>query len=124
MKASELSKQLRGTYGTIYYVKNMAESISWMKEKLGFLPSFESPQWTEYDCGGHNLCLHIRTEKDKIDSSGLLILRVKDIWGVVEDLKNRGVKIEREPYEVHPGAHSADFKDLDGNIISLYQSIG
>lgn len=121
-KASELAKQLRGTYGTIYYVRDMDVSLRWFKESLGLKPSFESPHWSEFDCGGHSLCLHILEKGKKSTSSGLLILRVKDIYGVVIDLQSRGVVFEREPHEVHPGAFSADFKDPDGNIVSLYES--
>ena len=54
------------------------------------------------------------------DRSGVLVARVSDIHTVVTRLKGAGIEFVRDVHEVHPGAYSADFRDAEGNMVSLY----
>lgn len=111
-----------GTYGTMYYVRDMAKAVEYYREQLGLKPTFESPDWTEFSVNGHALCLHIARQ----DSScpGVLILKVKGLEALVSRMKSKGVEFTGPIKEVHPGAYSADFRDPDGNTISLYENRG
>lgn len=119
MKTIEAAK-VKGTYGTMYYVKDMAKAVKFYKERLGAKPSFESPDWTEFPFGGASLCLHPIGAKAKPHANGCLILHVDGIRQMVADLKAAGVEVS-DVHEVHPGAYSAEFQDPDGGMLSLYE---
>jgi len=113
--------EFQGTYGTMYYVRDMKKSVQYYKDKLELQPVFESPDWTEFSFSGHSLCLHLAGVENSVSGAGVLITKVKNIEGVVNTLKSKGVEFDSEIKEVHPGAYSADFVDPDGNHISLYE---
>ena len=112
---------ITGSYGTMYYVKDMAKAVKYYKEAHGLKPRFESHEWTEFDLGGHGLCLHVVGKDTTGSTDGVLITKVTGLTALVEDLKKRGVEFIGPIKEAHPGAHSADFKDLDGNLLSYYE---
>lgn len=112
--------KVTGTYGTMYYVKDMASAVAWYRERLGIKPGFESPEWTEFRLGGHALCLHL-AGKDKGFANGALIFSVEGIRALVDDMRGRGARVVFDVHEVHPGAHAADVADPDGNVIGLYE---
>jgi len=48
-----------GSYGTMYYVDDMAQAQAFYRTVLGVEPRYESAEWTEFDLGdGSALCLH------------------------------------------------------------------
>lgn len=110
-----------GTYGTMYYVHDMAKSVAFYKEKFNLAPSFESPEWTEFDLDGHALCLHAHDPRESFQHGGCLITKVSDINGLVASLKGDGIEFVGEVKEVYPGAYSAEFKDPNGNVLSIYE---
>lgn len=120
MAETLLTKNLKGTYGTMYYVKDMKASVSLFKNTLGLSPHFESDDWTEFSINGHSICLHSTGPKTPFKAGGTLIMRVTNIREVVSDLKKRDLRLG-EVHEVHPGAFAADFTDSDGNSYSLYE---
>ncbi len=114
------SVKVLGTYGTMYYVKDMKKAVDYFTQTLGAKPSTQSADWTEFSFGGHALCLHAYKEDKSPVANGTLILHVEDINASVEALKSRMARVEG-PREVHPGAWSADLIDPEGNRFSLYQ---
>src|SRR5688500_6955649 len=117
-----MSYGIKGTYGTMYYVKDMAKSSAYYKETLGLKPRWESPEWTEFDVNGHGLCLHSIDTAGKVPhEQGVLILHVKGINEMVSALKAKGVEFLKDVKEVHPGAYSVEFTDPSGNLLSLYE---
>lgn len=120
MTTTKTKAKIKGTYGTMYYVKDMAKAVEFYKSKLGLKPSYESADWTEFPLEGHALCLHPMGEKKDIPSNGCLIMHVDGIKDLVADLKTQGVKVG-EPHEVHPGSWSAEFTDAAGNWLSFYE---
>lgn len=111
---------IKGTYGTMYFVKDMKKSVDWFKSKLGVKPDFASEQWTEFPLGGHSLCLHQADPKHNQAANGTLILHVEGIREMVSRIKSVGAKAT-EPREIHPGALGAEITDPDGNVLSLYE---
>ena len=102
-KSAATASRVKGTYGTMYYVKDMAKSVKFFSERLGARPSFESPEWAEFRFGGQGLCLHLAGIKQ-----------------FAAELKAAGTAVG-EIHEVPPGAYAADFKDVDGNVVGLYE---
>ena len=119
-----LKEKLAGTYGTVFFVRDMARSVEFYREALDLVPTFESPDWTEIPVPGHTICLHALGNETRSAGSGQnskLVLKVQGIRDAIAELKQRGVEFSRDLFEVHPGAYSADFLDLDGNCISFYE---
>ena len=118
---TKTAPKVKGTYGTMYYVKDMAAAVRLYTEKLGLKPAYESPEWTEFPVGGHSLCLHSTKGAKAITTNGVLILHVDGIVALIERLKAQGVKVLSEPAEVHPGAWGAQIADADGSAVSFYE---
>ncbi|MBI3552919.1 MAG: VOC family protein [Elusimicrobia bacterium] len=118
-KTAEKAAAVKGTYGTMYFVKDVLKTAKFLKEKLALKTGYESADWTEFHVGGQSLCLHPEGEKTHA-KNGTMILHVDGIRTLAAELKAKGVKVT-DVHEVHPGAWSADFTDLDGNVISLYE---
>ncbi|MFI5361943.1 MAG: VOC family protein [Elusimicrobiota bacterium] len=123
MKTAEASK-IKGTYGTMYYVKDMGKAAAFYKERLGAKPTIESPDWTEFNFGGTSLCLHLSRGRKgggkNEHANGSMVLHVDGIRALVAELKAGGVDVD-EVHEVYPGAWSADFRDPSGNVVGLYE---
>lgn len=113
---------IRGTYGTIYYTARMKEAVAFYEKVLGKKPSHASDGWTEFDLGGHSLCLHWQDSNEKVQTAKTcLIIKIKDLDGAIANLKKMDIRV-KDKHEVHPGAYSADFFDLDGHMVSLYEN--
>src|SRR3989344_7537768 len=98
-----LSTAFEGTYGSLYYVYDMEKSVNYYKQMLNLTPGFESPTWTEFSLNGHNLCLHLVREGEKVSGKSILITKVKGLEEVVGTLKSRGVEFLEEIHEVCDG---------------------
>jgi predicted enzyme related to lactoylglutathione lyase len=110
-----------GTYGTMYYVRDMARSVKLYKEAFGFQVLSESPYWSEIaQPGGQVLCLHLADSSMKSLPGGILIQNVVKMSELIEKLKAKGVEFTAPPHEVHAGEYTTHYRDLDGNEVSLY----
>lgn len=111
-----------GTYGTMYYVKDMKKAVAWYSEKLGVKPAHSSPHWTEIPLSGHSLALSV-ADKDTRDAhaNGSLIIRVEGLSRLIEDLKAKGASVIGEPREVQPEGQIVQVADPDGNLVHLYE---
>lgn len=107
------------TYGTMYYVDDMAQSVQFYKANLGLTPTYESPEWTEFSVGGHNLCLHQKTKGETYTPNGVLIFSFDGVKSLFEKMKNEKQNVFGL-HEVHPGHWSFHFKDLSNNETSIF----
>ncbi len=48
-----LGENFKGTYGTMYMVRDMTKSIQYYKEVLNLTSEEESPAWTTFNLNGH-----------------------------------------------------------------------
>lgn len=111
-----------GTYGTMYYVNDMKKSVAYYKDHLGFTQVNESEGWSEFSLpGGNRLCLHGTDANTKKPQNGIMILEVKKLPELVKKMKANGAEFAGDIHPVHPGAHSIDFRDPSGNVVSLYE---
>ncbi len=119
----KLNEYFTGSHGTIYYVRNMKESVAFYTKQLGKEPEQESDFWTEFDCKGHKLCLHVADKAMKTLPGGVMILNVVKMKELVPLLKKEGARFNGEPHSVHADDYTVDYTDPDGNIVSLYGTL-
>ncbi len=117
-----IAKHFTGTYGTMYYVKNVEKSAAFYKD-LGFKVSSVSKWWGEVvSPKGQMICLHL-LEKGKKPRGGILIQNVVKMEELVVKLKKKGVKFTGKPHSVQGDDYTTHYKDLDGNEISIYGTL-
>lgn len=116
----DIAKHFKGSYGTMYYVRNMSVSVQYYIKHFGFKPVFESEHWAEFDIEGRRLCLHLAEPKMKNLPGGVMILSVERLGELYTKLSKSGVKFNGEPHKVHEEDYSVDYTDPDGNIVSFY----
>lgn len=109
----------KSTYGTMYYVDTMKIAIDYYKGTLGVTPTFESDEWTEFDIGGHKICLHNKRPGEKYTPNGVLIFNYEAVKDLFEKMKAEGVKVFGL-HEVHPGHFSFHVNDNSGNELSVF----
>jgi len=120
-----MSHKIKKSYGTMFYVSDMKISIQWYKTKLGLSPSYESPDWTQFELpNSHSICLHAMEAgaAKKPENDGILIIEVEGLDSLLDSFRKSDVRIVSDKREVHPGAFSADISDAEGNPLSFYEN--
>ncbi|MCB0367513.1 MAG: hypothetical protein H6624_02415 [Bdellovibrionaceae bacterium] len=110
---------MKSTYGTMYYVDNMTDAVSFYKKTYGAEPTYESSDWTEFDFAGHKLCLHGKADGQSYDANGVLIFNQDGIKGLFEKRKGDGLNVFGL-HEIHPEGWTFHIKDNSGNELSFY----
>jgi extradiol dioxygenase family protein len=110
---------MKSTYGTMYYVADMKKSVAYFRKLLGRKPRFESPEWTEFEIGGHALCLHEKGRGSKPLPNGVLIVNAKKLNTLFEKFKKQKLNVSGL-HEVHPGHSTFTLRDPSGNELSFY----
>ncbi len=112
----------------ILYVADTEKALPFYRDILGLSEKFGEPGWREMETGGPTtLALHgcDKPLTERGEGTPIVVFNVDDIQGAYEALKGRGVKFSGEPKQVceaGPGkvGLSADFKDPDGNLLSIF----
>jgi len=115
-------------------VADLDRAEQWYAEHLGLVPDHRRPGHLIYQLQAGSFCLFASTG----NSSGTftqMSLEVTDICEAVQEMRSRGVAFENYPnYEMTAGIavirlvrdappvdRAAWLRDLDGNLISLFQ---
>ena len=102
------------------------------EEKLGLTPGEEVAGGVAYEFGGGTACFLYPTPNAGTSQASQAFWQVEDIEREVAELKKRGVKFEeydmpgmkgKNSIYAGGGARAAWFKDSEGNILALIQSI-
>jgi catechol 2,3-dioxygenase-like lactoylglutathione lyase family enzyme len=105
---------------TVMTVKNVAESMAYYRDKLGFDVAFEYGKPTFYIglCSG-DVSLHLveASRTPRQPGHGAVSIFVDDVDAVHADLVKRGAKVLKEPKDYDYGLRDFDVADLDGNMI-------
>lgn len=107
------------TYGTMYYVQDMKSAVQFYSGKLGIAATHESPEWTEFDVGGHKICLHKKESGKTYAGNGILIFNYDGVKGLYDKAGRDGLSVSGL-HEVHPGHWSFNVTDCCGNETSVY----
>ena len=123
-----------GLWGVRYQVKDVARSIAFYSDVLGFRADFQAlPAFGQVSVEGLKLILSgpgasgSRAMPDgRAQEPGgwnRVVLQVKDLPACIELLKTRGAHF-RNAMEVGPGGKQIQVEDPDGNPIELFEGAG
>ena len=108
---------------TMYPVKDLTRARRFYEEDLGLVltRSFYDC-WYEYDMAGG--CFAMTTTVEGLTPSatagGRLAFEVDDVDGCVEQLRAKGIQVEREPFST-PVCRMAVVVDPEGNAVILHK---
>ena len=112
--------------------KDMVRAREFYERKLGFKPIRENAGGVMYEFGDHTACFLYPTPNAGTSKASQAFWQVDDLESEVAELKARGVRFEE--YDM-PGLKTTDgiatsrgnkaawFKDSEGNILALVQSL-
>lgn len=105
---------------TVFTVRDMAASLAYYRDKLGFDVTFQYGEPVFYVC----LCrdevsVHLRAarEPDWVAGHGALCIFVEDVDAVHAELVGRGARVVKPPQDYPYGMRDFDVADLDGNTL-------
>jgi predicted enzyme related to lactoylglutathione lyase len=112
--------------------KDVARARQFYEQKLGFRPKQELGEGVVYEFSEHTACFLYKTPNAGTSKASQAFWQVDDVEREVAELKSRGVqfeeydkpdmKTENGIFTSHDGK-AAWFKDSEGNILALVQSI-
>ncbi len=111
--------------------KDVARARKFYEEKLGFKPGLETAGGVVYEFGKSTACFLYPTPNAGTSQASQAFWQVEDIEREVAELKARGVKFEKydmpemdaNHISTAGGARAAWFKDTEGNIMAIIQSL-
>jgi len=112
--------------------KDVARARAFYEGKLGFRPESEQAGGVTYKFANGTACFLYPTPNAGTSKASQAFWQVDDVDREIQELKGRGVKFEDYdmPGEKSPsgaitagGAKAAWFKDTEGNILALIQSL-
>jgi predicted enzyme related to lactoylglutathione lyase len=111
--------------------KDVARARKFYEEKLGFKPGQEIGDGVVYEFGKGTACFLYPTPNAGTSQASQAFWQVDDIEREVAELKARGVAFEKydmpgmdeNGISTAGGARAAWFKDTEGNIMAVIQSL-
>ncbi len=111
--------------------KDVVRARKFYEEKLGFEPKLETAGGVVYEFGKGTACFLYPTPNAGTSQASQAFWEVEDIEREVAELKARGVKFEKydmpemdaNDISTAGGARAAWFKDTEGNIMAIIQSL-
>ena len=113
-------------------VKDVARARAFYENKLGFKPASEEAGGTTYRFANGTACFLYPTPNAGTSKASQAFWQVEDVDREIDELKSRGVEFESYdmPGQKSPsgaitahGAKVAWFKDTEGNILAIVQSV-
>lgn len=125
------ASSISGLWGVRYQVTDVARSVAFYRERLGFhLDHEKPPAFAQVSTNGLKLILSgpgasgSRTMPDGRSQEpggwNRVVLEVKDLPAQIAALKKAGVHFRNE-MEVGPGGKQTQIEDPDGNPIELFE---
>jgi predicted enzyme related to lactoylglutathione lyase len=111
--------------------KDVKRARKFYEEKIGLVPKLEFAGGVIYECGGTEVFLY-PTPNAGTSKASQAFWHVKDVEAEVADLKARGVLFEeydmpgitmKNSIATGGGAKTAWFKDSEGNIMAVSQTL-
>jgi catechol 2,3-dioxygenase-like lactoylglutathione lyase family enzyme len=113
-------------------VANLARARQFYEQKLGFKPARELAGGVVYEFGDHTACFMYPTPNAGTSRASQAFWQVDDVEREVAELTSRGVTFEdydmpgletKDGIVTAGGAKTAWFKDTEGNILAVVQSL-
>jgi len=113
--------------------KDVPRARRFYEQTLGFKPARETEGGVVYEFAEHTACFLYPTPNAGTSQASQAFWEVKDIEREVAELKARGVQFEHydmpgakadSDIVTAGGAKAAWFKDTEGNIMAIIQSLG
>jgi predicted enzyme related to lactoylglutathione lyase len=113
-------------------VKDVARARKFYEEKLGFKPKQEVAGGVVYEFGERTACFMYPTPNAGTSQASQAFWQVEDVEREVAELKARGVRFEEYDMpgmktegsiSTAGGAKAAWFRDTEGNIMAVIQSL-
>ncbi len=113
-------------------VRDVARARAFYEKKLGFTPASEQAGGVTYKFGKDTACFLYPTPNAGTSKASQAFWQVEDVDREILELKSRGVVFEDYdmPGQKSPsgaitagGAKAAWFKDTEGNILAIVQSL-
>jgi glyoxylase I family protein len=122
---------VRGVHGVRYQVKDVARSVAFYTQQLGFtlqhqqLPAFANVSLSEVSIllsgpGASGSRPMANGERQEPGGWNRIVLRVSDLPGCIAALKSAGLRFRNE-METGPGGRQVQIEDPDGNPIELFE---
>ena len=114
--------KIRGTDFVMYQVSNLADAARFYRDILGLPQEIynEEWQWAEFNCGNVTLGLHGGVKLPKEIAGGRIALAVDDVQAAHQQLKQKGVRVLKEPQDFSV-CWAMEIADPDGNAIILHK---
>lgn len=112
--------------------KDMKRARQFYEQKLGFTPKQEIAGGVVYEFGDHTSCFMYPTPNAGTSEASQAFWQVNDVEREVTELKAKGVRFEeydtpgmktQDGIATAGGAKAAWFKDSEGNIMALIQTL-
>ena len=113
-------------------VKDVARARKFYQQKLGFRPKDEVAGGVVYEFGERTGCFLYPTPNAGTSKASQAFWQVDDVEREVAELRARGVKLEEydmpglkteDGIATGGGARTAWFKDTEGNVLAVVQSL-
>jgi catechol 2,3-dioxygenase-like lactoylglutathione lyase family enzyme len=113
-------------------VKDLSRARQFYEQKLGFKPKRELNGGVVYEFAGATACFMYPTPNAGTSRASQAFWQVEDVEREVAELKSKGVVFEeydmpglktKDGIAAMGGAKSAWFKDPEGNILAIVQSL-
>ena len=122
---------VRGVHGVRYQVKDVARSVAFYTQQLGFtlqhqqLPAFANVSLSDVSIllsgpGASGSRPMPNGERQEPGGWNRIVLRVSDLPGCIAALRTAGLHFRNE-METGPGGRQVQIEDPDGNPIELFE---
>ena len=103
-------------------VRNVEQSVSFYRDKLGIALKQQFPGFAMLDTGAVTLVLSEDRASGELNVAGAteVIFSVDDVKAGAEALKRQGVVFSHEPHQVNGPMWAANFPDPDGHLLTLF----
>ena len=105
---------------TVLVVRDLAASLAYYREALGFAVTFEYGEPTYYVClcrDGAAVHLIAASATERLPGNGALCIFVNDVDAIHAELVGRKARVVKPPQDYDYGMRDFDVVDLDGNQI-------
>ena len=123
---------VKGFHGVRYQVSDVARAVAFYTERLGFNPEVQRlPAFANVSLGALQILLSgpgasgsrplPDGRRQEPGGWNRVVLRVEDLPGFIEALKQAGLRFRNE-METGPGGKQIQLEDPDGNPIELFEA--